>query len=152
MTNEIVWRRLMLNWKVSINSVEVMLGTAREAGLLPEHIDVGHAYLRESKRLFEKGNEVAAGWAARAAWERANFLRAGADEKRQIRAGRKSVAKGDEANADKSRVANAKHEHWQQLANAHWKKKPNLSKQDVAKLIAPKVGSSVSTIRQAIKK
>jgi len=149
--SDVLWRRMMLNWKVNPDRVEAMLETARAAGLLPEHIDTGHAYLRESQRLFAKGNEVAAGWAARAAWERANFLRAGADEKRQIRAGRKSVDKGDKANADKSRVADAKRAKWQKLADAQWQKNPTLSAIGVAQRIAKK-GESVNTIRQRIVK
>lgn len=136
----------------NIRSIEKMIAKAEAAKLLPELIEPARDYLRESERLLKAGNAEAAAWAVRAAWERANFLRAGSEEKTQIRAGRKSVNGARVANDTKRGIASKQHNEWQQRADAIWKRHPNKSAADVAGLIAAKHGGNRDTIRRRIKK
>ncbi len=147
------WRRMMAaNYYASPDTTERLFTEAEAAGLLPEHIETGRGYLRESERLFAGGNVEAAGWAARCAWERANFLHAGAAEKTSIRAGRKQVVGAAKGNDAKRKAAEAVHAEWQGRANDEWKRRPSLSVAQVARSVAEKYGGKADTIRRAIKK
>lgn len=136
----------------NVRAIERMLSAAESAKILPEMIEPAREYLRESQRLLKSGNAEAAAWAIRAAWERANFLRAGAEEKTEIRAGRKSVGGARAANDAKRGDASKQHDEWQRRANAIWKRHPAKSASDVAGMIADKYGGKPNTIRRRIKK
>lgn len=154
MSDETSWRRIMAaNFHANPETTENLLRKAEAAGLLPEHITTARDYLRESLRLFDIGNDVAAGWAARAAWERANFLHAGAIEKTSIRAGRKSVDAHRKSNEKRKKAANKKHDDWQLLADEKWAQPQHANKSPatIAKLIA-KDDEKPDTIRKVIKK
>lgn len=133
------------------SDVEAMLAKAMEGpALQPEAIEVAREYLREAKHLHDTGNNVAAMWACRAAWERARWLCTHASKLAQ--AGKKSVAASDKGNAAKTQAADSKHDDWQKRANAIWERNPTLSKSNVAGVIVKEIGGNVSTIRKAITK
>ena len=137
---------------VRVDSINSMLALAEAAGLLPEQIEPARDYLRESQRLLKAGNADAAIWAVRAAWERANFLRAGAEEKTEIRAGRANVNAHRKSNVKRSVAASKQHNDWQKFADDIWKRHPKKSKVDVAGMIAAEHGGNPNTIRRGIKK
>lgn len=85
----------------------------------------------------------------------ANELRAMFKEREiEILAGIKDVGAAREANALRSAEAASRYDKWQLAADGIWRKKPNLSPGDVAKILAAKDGETAkpNTIRQKIRK
>lgn len=148
MTTE--WKRMLgargikvwVSDKVANNARGIVLDAAIERIL---------EYRSASLRLFTEGNLEAAYWAAQAMQDRAIEIDCAVAERTATVAGRKLVAKAEEANQAKKEAANSEHADWQRQAELLWGKPQYKNKfaTDIAKLIDKK---RWNTVRRHIKK
>lgn len=117
----------------------------------------GAAVLREVRGYYSKfrnavgNNPDEAVWAAmrllHAMWIAQMF-----DARQMIESGVTSFRGQERENRKREAQAAARHAEWQKAAEGIWKRRPDLSVNATANLIANRDGGSASTIRQAIKK